>query len=187
MINIEFLRFNTYCKEQLGLSEHSLRAYKQDLTAFTRFLHATQISGPPAPELLVEYHQHLREEKQSSPATIRRRFITLRSYYKWLEGERNGARSPFYGLRLDLNVPRRLPRPIDRPTLTMLFKASRNFVEIDPAETGSQKVGNSSAKTTALVARLLSHYKPVTSAMEEFLSKIRHHPDTTTRPTQDKS
>lgn len=155
MINIEFNRFNTYCKEQLGLSDHSLRAYRQDLMTFVRFLCMRQFVGAATSELLVVYHKHLREDALSSPATIRRRFITLRSYYKWFEGEQNGERSPFFGLRLDLKVPQRLPRPIDRPTLTTLFRASKHFVNIDLDNIAPKSTTISSKQITGLVARLL--------------------------------
>lgn len=45
--------------------------------------------------------------------------MTLRSYYKWLEKEAAHSPDPFIGLRLDLKVPQRLPRPVARPTLTL--------------------------------------------------------------------
>ena len=125
MLKIEITKFQGYCKEQLNLSEHSLRAYHQDLAAFICFLSYEQHETEFTPELLLKYHQHLRENVQSSPATVRRRIVTLRSYFNWWVSETEGPANPFNGLRLDLKVPQRLPRPVDRPTLSVLFKSTK--------------------------------------------------------------
>lgn len=154
MIKIEFQGFQNYCKEQLGLSEHSLRAYQQDLQAFVRFLshqnNERQFSG----ELLIDYHRHLREMVQSSPATIRRRFVTLKSYSRWLEAKDPDHENPFTGLRLDLKVPQRLPRPVDRPTLSTLFKSAKHVVSVDP-ELVTRGDRIPADQITGLIARLL--------------------------------
>lgn len=155
MIKIELSRFHTYCKEQLGLSDHSLRAYQQDLNAFGRFLRIENIMSQITHELLVKYHQHLRENSGASPATIRRRFVTLRSYFRWLESEAEGTASPFIGLRLELKVPQRLPRPVDRPTLTTLFKSARHIIELDPESSIVLNGRIASDQINGLVARLL--------------------------------
>lgn len=155
MIKIELSKFNTYCKEQLGLSDHSLRAYQQDLRAFIRFLLIKGNKNQVTSELLVKYHQHLRENAKASPATIRRRFVTLRSYFKWFELEAEGTASPFIGLRLELKVPQRLPRPVDRPTLTTLFKSAKHLIELDPASDIAINEPVTSERITGLVTRLL--------------------------------
>ena len=154
MIIIEFQRFHNYCKDQLGLSEHSLRAYQQDLQTFIHFLSYQKGGYRLSSELLVQYHQHLRDTVQSSPATIRRRFVTLKSYSKWLAAEDPDHENPFTGLRLDLKVPQRLPRPVDRPTLSTLFKSAKHVVRVDP-ELGANVEIISSDQVTGLIARLL--------------------------------
>lgn len=155
MIDIRILEFEEYCKEQLGLSSHSLRAYVQDLQSFVRYASDAEIAIPPNSEQLVQYHRYLRETAGSSAATIRRRFVTLRSYFRWVEEECGGERSPFHGLRLELKVPRRLPRPIDRPTLDVLFRSSRSLTEIDPTKSEKAIRQGSSDQVTGLVTRLL--------------------------------
>lgn len=147
-------QFINYCKKQLGLSEHSLRAYRQDLTAFSRYLSVKPDGIIITHELLIEYQQHLRDASKSGPSTIRRRFVTLKSYFKWLEKELDEQPDPFFGLRMDLRVPQRLPRPIDRPTLSVLFKSAKRIVEVDP-ELKDGGAGISPVQTTGLVARLL--------------------------------
>jgi len=153
MLKIEISRFQNYCKEQLNLSEHSLRAYHQDLTAFIRFLSFQETKKAINSDLMLKYQRYLREDIQSSPATIRRRFVTLRSYFKWFEIEADDFENPFTGLRLDLKVPQRLPRPVDRPTLSTLFKSSKHLVELNPES--EIRLMPSSDQVTGLIARLL--------------------------------
>lgn len=155
MIKIQFAKFEAYCREQLGLSEHSIRAYRQDLAAFESFAILSRIESRPGADDLVEYHRHLRKKKSASAATIRRRFATLRSYYRWLLNETNEACSPFDGLRIDLRVPRRLPRPVDRPTLSAVFQAARRLVTADRENDPRADAPFDSNQITGLVARIL--------------------------------
>lgn len=154
MTQIRSNHFITYCKVQLGLSEHSLRAYQQDLAAFSKHLASHPQDTQITDDLLIGYQQHLRNTICSSPATIRRRFVTLRSYFKWLEKEPDTQTDPFIGLRLDLKIPQRLPRPVDRPTLSVLFKAAKRVVEFDPDYLSANTL-TSPDQVTGLVARLL--------------------------------
>ena len=153
MIKIEISRFQNYCREQLNLGENTLRAYNQDLATFLHFLSFRQTDPEVTGDLLLQYRVFLRAEIQSSPATIRRRFVTLKSYFKWFEQEPDGEANPFAGLHLDLKVPRRLPRPVDRPTLAMLFKSSKHMVQLDPEHAAAR--APTSDQVTGLVSRLL--------------------------------
>lgn len=155
MIDIKFDEYESYCREQLGLSEHSIRAYQQDLRSFKKFAHNIKLEETPTSDHLVKYHKHLRERMTASAATIRRRFTTLRSYFKWLQQEQRGNQSPFEGLRLDLKVPRHLPRPVDRPTLNLLLRSSRRLVEINLGAASAVESASSSEQITGLVTRLL--------------------------------
>ena len=155
MIRIQYKEFETYCQEQLGLSQHSLRAYDQDLRTYHKYASFLRLEAWPSHEQIVSYQKYLREETDASPSTIRRRIVTLRSYFKWLS-ERDGVSpSPFDGLRLDLKIPQRLPRPIDRPTLSSIFQASKHIMEMDDAEELSISSNYTGEQVTGLVARLL--------------------------------
>lgn len=155
MTEILINEFEVYCKEQLGLSDHSLRAYAQDLRTFQAYLALRKITGTPTQEDIIGYHKHLREIRMASPATIRRRFITLKSYFSWLESVDVTLRSPFDGLRLELKIPKRLPRPVDRPTLTALFRNSKNIVAIQTEDSVVPDGTYSTSQITGLVSRLL--------------------------------
>jgi len=155
MIHIRYDQFETYCQEQLGLSDHSLRAYRQDLRAFHKYAAMHSIDAWPTHDQIIDFQKHLRENVCSSPSTIRRRIVTLRSYFRWLCDLEGNSPSPFEGLRLDLKIPQRLPRPVDRPTLSVLFKTSKHLIELDIEETPPITPTYSSEQVTGLVARLL--------------------------------
>lgn len=155
MTKIKIKEFEEYCQEQLGLSKHSLRAYQQDLSAFAKFKTKISLAVQPTGQDVIAFQKYLREEQGASPSTIRRRLVTLRSYYKWREEAFPEERSPFDGLRLDLKIPKRLPRPVDRPTLSALFQSAEHIIDIDPVA-GPQSLNEISAtKVTGLIARLL--------------------------------
>ena len=155
MHNILISEFEDYCREQLGLSEHSLRAYRQDLATFSKFKQKAKLTDPASGSDIIDYQRELREEQGSSPATIRRRLVTLRSYYNWLRETDPSIPSPFDGLRLDMKVPKRLPRPVDRPTLGAVFRSARHIVQVDPSVQQADSIEFSALQITGLIARLL--------------------------------
>ena len=119
--------FLEYCREQRGLSINSLTAYRQDLQSFSRFLGESLVPGKNLADAkkILGYQRYLREVMGSSPATIRRRMITLKSYFRWAHMQGHISGSPFDGLALELKVPQRLPRPVDRSTLGRLLGEPR--------------------------------------------------------------
>lgn len=156
MQRFEMGEFERFCREQRGLVEHSLRAYRQDLKTFNHFLAEHTPDSPIDQELVLAYQRHLREEKQASPATIRRRMVTLRAYFAWRDERDAGFSSPFTGLALDLRVPQRLPRPLDRPTLTEVFRQAPRSAQIWSDTHETKEIGALKPDcTTSLVARLL--------------------------------
>lgn len=152
ILNTEYLAF---CKEQLGLSEHSLRAYAQDLRAFGAYAGSRQLASLPEKADIISYQKHLREEREASPSTIRRRMVTLKSYFQWLEDNDPSVTSPFRGLRLELKIPKTLPRPVDRPTLAQLFRATRPILDGCPLPRATSEQRFSIEQITGLVSRLL--------------------------------
>ncbi|WP_108816681.1 tyrosine-type recombinase/integrase [Loktanella sp. Alg231-35] len=155
MTKIKIQEFEEYCHEQLGLSKHSLRAYRQDLSAFVKFRTKVGQTDQPTGQDVIAFQRDLREVQSANPSTIRRRLVTLRSYYNWLENLCPEERSPFEGLRLDLKIPKRLPRPIDRPTLNALFQSAEHIIELDPIAEPQGLIDISATQVTGLIARLL--------------------------------
>ena len=153
MHHIYLKEFIDYCQEQLGLSQHSLKAYQQDLRAFEKFVVTLEQSSPISSRDIIAYQKYLREQASASPATIRRRIVTLRGYYRWKVENKLHFNSPFEKLRLDLKVPQRLPKPLDRTTLTALFQNTQHLLEITPEPIPSKEF--CAEQITGLITRLM--------------------------------
>lgn len=134
-------QFLDYCRDQLGLSDNTIRAYEQDLKVFRDFAYSSSEMGGNHQQQLLKYLRYLRSARSACLATIRRRFSTLRCFFKWQEQISRKAFSPFHRLRVELKKPTHLPRPIDRSTLQILFKAVH--CEFDEVESfGSTHITN---------------------------------------------
>lgn len=150
---IDVAGFVAFCRDQKGLGDHSLRAYQQDLRVFSNFLSEAGDSQQLSAELILRYQRYQRETKAASPATIRRRMVTLRAYCTWHERQDAAFSSPFNGLELDLRVPQRLPRPLDRPTLAAVFRSAPHLRSFDNVTERVSELDQS--EVTGLMARLL--------------------------------
>lgn len=146
-----------YCRERRGLSQHSLRAYTQDLTSYCKW-ESLQDDGPfvDEDEALIYFHQQLRKEDMVSPATARRRIVTLKAFFKWRAKRDNKPSRSFADLELDLRLPRRLPRPIERGVLAEVLTATPHIVPRSHCLSTSETAHPANQhQTTGLAVRLL--------------------------------
>jgi len=106
-----------------GLSDHTLRAYRQDLTAFSRWV--TQAGPDPVfgKEAVLDWITALRAEGYA-PATIKRRLACLKVLCRWLEDEERLAENPFHRLRAPIRLPHRLPRHLKADEISALLTAA---------------------------------------------------------------
>ncbi len=155
MIDLRLTEFCAYCQEQLSLTENSVRAYLQDLRCFQKFSICCPVDEWPSQDQIIAYHRHLRERQRASASTIRRRIVTLRAYFRWAAERDARPSTPFDGLRLDVRIPRRLPRPVDRTTLKSLLKQSGQEHSIKERARRAQGDLTNTDKVTDLVTRLL--------------------------------
>lgn len=132
-LNEEMSRFLTVCEEQRGLSKNSVKSYRQDLAAFVGFLGEHRLRRDASKETILVYLRYLRTARQHKPTTVRRRVVTLRKFFDWRMSH-CGKPSPFQGLELDLRIPKRLPRPVDRPTLQLVLRYAKPVIDAMPAE-----------------------------------------------------
>ncbi|MDN2584295.1 site-specific integrase [Aquibium sp. ELW1220] len=148
--------FLQYCRTGRNLSENTLRAYDQDLICFIRFLaiggDANELNGAT----VLAYLEYLRRIRQNRETTTRRRMVTLRSLSAWLK--KNGAviADPFDDLELDLKLPRRLPRPVDRIDVRTLLSHQATSVARRGPWTRSSEVGKAAgSRITRLAIKLM--------------------------------
>lgn len=143
-----------HCRIERSLSENSLRAYEQDLQAFLRFTRVPE-RGSSKDELSAFVRQ-MKETLGLSPATVRRRVITLRAFFQWLVRSGRLSNSPFDEFPIEVRLPKRLPRPVDRPTLSQVFSETRRISPPSADPTRQRHRGRiGSEEVTSLVVRLL--------------------------------
>ena len=115
-----------------SLSNNTLSAYKQDLKCFSNYIcveipHLVSVTT----KTIEMYLTYLRTIKNLHPATIRRRMLTVQAFFSSPAAKTIQPSNPFDSLILDLRVPKRLPRPIDRHTTQKLLSSSSVITKHD--------------------------------------------------------
>ncbi|WP_321336474.1 tyrosine-type recombinase/integrase [uncultured Cohaesibacter sp.] len=152
--NIEV--FLEYCRAQQNLSENTILGYRQDLRAFAKFI-SNEAKTRIDSNCILDYMDDLRNRQVLAPATVRRRIVCLKKFFKWAFKFDQNAPNPFEGLEIDLKVPKRLPRPIDREILRQLFGCfPRQFSCTSPFKEYENNTVFSSEFVTLLAIRLLT-------------------------------
>ena len=147
-----------YIKNVKARSTNTVTAYKQDLNCFAKFLIKNEDRYSEISELcVISYIKYLRHRLQLKPATVKRRLLTVQGLCKWLAVDGKLKLSPFDGLRLDLNVPKRLPRPVDPLTIRQLILESvpLNHAAVSGLPDGGSSSRASQRQTTLLVIQLM--------------------------------
>ena len=142
-------------RDERSLGNHRLRAYAQDLRTFARFSKAHHLSDPLSKDDILAYHRHLRDELGAKPATIERRLVTLKSYFAWREDRNSALPSPFEDIRISVRIPQRLPRPIDRDTLSAVLQADERAIAAQSKRSADDAASVSQDGVTLLIIKLL--------------------------------
>lgn len=114
----EFRSYLIYCKKQKKLSEHTLKAYRIDLTQFFAFGEKQSIEK----ENLKYYIGHLHETFK--PKTIRRKIASLKAFVHYLYYNDIIENNPFDKIDISFKEPLRLPRTIPEHIIERIIKAS---------------------------------------------------------------
>jgi integrase/recombinase XerD len=116
--------FVFHCRFEKNLSSSTLKAYEGDLKQFAVFLtdrgFAEDIAAVGKP-LLRDFIQHLFTSLLAK--SVKRKVATLKSLFRYLEGEEIVVISPFHNMDIRIREPRRLPRTVPLSTLRRLFKS----------------------------------------------------------------
>jgi tyrosine recombinase XerC len=119
MLINEFLNFIHYSK---GFSEHTLKAYREDLYLFARFLKNESCTLEDVNGLkLRKFLAFLRGEEYTR-STIARKLASVRSFFKYLCRKRYVKRNPTVGVRTPKRE-KKLPRFLDATEIEALLNA----------------------------------------------------------------
>jgi len=112
----DFLKF---CQRK-NLSEHTLRAYRQDISDFNVWVRRELVEHPLSKDAVGAWISNL-TERRLAPTTIKRRVACLKVLCRWLEDEGIAAPNPFNGFRTHIKLPKRLPKNLSRTELKALL------------------------------------------------------------------
>jgi len=117
-------KFLIYLRGTRRASEHTLRAYRQDLADFAKFLGPAASFGARALTRirLRAYLGHLQENGRYRRATVLRRFSAVRAFVRFLVQEGFLEANPVLGLPMP-KVERRLPRFLTEAEMDQLLSA----------------------------------------------------------------
>lgn len=114
--------FISHCAYEKKLSKKSLKAYRIDLTQFTKFLNDTgQIVTIDAVNKIIvrEYIKNASEGKK--PRTIKRKIATLKAFFNFLKFDEVIEVNPFRKIRIKIREGINLPRTISPARIGAIF------------------------------------------------------------------
>lgn len=120
-------------------SSKTIRAYGLDLRQFLCFAGDKTALAGVSPEVLEAWATQLRESGYAS-ASIRRKFASLRVFFRYWERRGTIERSPTWGLRLDLAPEVKLPVVLSLDEIQRLLGQARG--ELGPAPTSIKHSGD---------------------------------------------
>ena len=110
MKNYWIIDYLNYCKDNKRLSDHSIRAYRNDLNQFLQFDNSS----------VEEYITHLGKQKIKSK-TLKRKIATLKTFFRYLENQEVISENPFYKLRFNFRDEKKLPKIITPVDLKIIY------------------------------------------------------------------
>lgn len=142
--------FLGHCADHRKLSQHTLKAYRQDLSRLRGF--ASTSSGDIAIASIDRnfVQRWLGSMNGDKPRTVRRRLATLKSMFSSLDRHRSLEINPLAGFRSEVKVGISLPRTVARSTVRTLLRSTRKL------EATSQTSKRRTNRDTALVELLFA-------------------------------
>ncbi len=118
-----------YCRYGKNLSPLTLKAYELDLKGF--LASAERRTGPgvlPDKEAIRDYIKGLFDQSLKE-ATIKRKAISLKAFFTYLEDEGILEQNPFRGLRLSIRIPKKVPTVMSMAEISKLIGLPREELE----------------------------------------------------------
>jgi len=105
-------QFLAHCRLGKNLSANTLRAYAVDLAEFRAFVGAESTVDACDRTQLRAFLRHLVDARGLKETSVKRRMACLKVMFRWLETEEAIPLSPFHHMKLNIRLPRRLPRAL---------------------------------------------------------------------------
>lgn len=109
---------------QRGISPRSKTAYTYDLSEFVRFAGVRYPLAKCTLLTIERYLLYLNDERHLGRATIRRRFVVLKSFFRWLERNAYTEENPFRLCDIRVQMPEMLPRSLSHNDFIRLLEST---------------------------------------------------------------
>lgn len=101
------------CEVERRLSDHTVRAYRSDLTDFMRCAGRALTVDQLSPDVMKSYLSDMIVRRSHSASTARRRIACLKAFCRHVTST-HGGDNPFKEWSPSLKNPKRLPRALSR-------------------------------------------------------------------------
>lgn len=105
-------QFLAHCRLAKNLSANTLRAYAIDLAEFRAFAGSGLAVAECDRARLRAFLRHLVDSRGLKESSVKRRMACLKVMFRWLETEETIPLSPFHHMKLNIRLPKRLPRAL---------------------------------------------------------------------------
>lgn len=109
----EIQNFRRELKVERNLSEHTLKAYECDLHDLLRWGKEHEVCDWNDKATL-SYFTYLQEKKHLSARSIRRKYVSLRQFFRFLEDSYNIHERFFRFSSRKFQIPKTLPKTLER-------------------------------------------------------------------------
>ncbi len=118
--------FLRHCSVERQLSEHTVRAYTNDLADLRKFLGSDIAPAEVTVATLSAYLEDMLDRRKLAATTVRRRFACLRAFFRYRATCETFV-DPFLAIKLQLPRRKRLPRTLSHPEISSLMTSLTLF------------------------------------------------------------
>lgn len=113
-------QFLAHCRHGRSLADNTVRAYSQDIDAFIGYVGLSATICELRTQRIDEFVQHAQRVGSQSPSTVRRRVCCLKVFSAWLLDCGQFGHNPLSTYRLQIRLPKRLPRTLTHAEMKAL-------------------------------------------------------------------
>lgn len=141
MNELVILDYLSYCRTHKRLSEHSIRAYRNDLTEFIKFKNNDVIT----------YIDYL-SKNTKKVSTLKRKIASLKVFFQYLEEHNLISKNVLAGKRFKFREEKNLPKTISSNDLSMIF----NYLQLTQKNATSLYAKEKANRNLLIISLLLS-------------------------------
>src|SRR5579862_4910595 len=116
-------KYINHCRYEKNLNKLTLKAYRLDLDQFTRSMGSEKNITDFSRTEIQTYVKKL-YSCQLKESSIKRKVVSLKAFYKFLEMEESISKSPFDKLNIRIRIPKRIPRYLSLNEVRLILQTA---------------------------------------------------------------